>query len=239
MSISPGNAILNSLPADELERLSPILKTVPLKGGQRISSVDEPLSYIWFPEEGAVSRLVHLLTGETVEAGIVGNDGVIGLPLALGAANGVGICRVHVDGTAKVIAAADFDEHVRRRGGPLMDALLLYTNLYIGVLGQLTACHCLHRIEQRLSRCILELSDYGGSNEVRVTHDTLSEFLGVHRPSITYALQALSQTGAISSERRRIVIADRDALLSHACECYTVIRATTARELARIRSAAA
>lgn len=238
MSIFPGNAILESLPSDELERLNPYLKPVTLKSGQRISNVDEPLSHIWFPENGAVSRLVHLLTGETVEAGIVGNDGVIGLPLALGSSNGVGICRVHVDGTARVIAAADFDEQVRRRGGPLMDALLLYTNLYIGILGQLTACHCLHRIEQRLSRCILELDDYGNGNEIRVTHDTLSEFLGVHRPSITYALQALAQTGSISSERRRIIIADRTALMEHACECYTVIRATTARELARMRSAA-
>jgi CRP-like cAMP-binding protein len=238
LSIFPGNAILGSLPSDELERLSPFLKTVTLKSGQRISNVDEPLTHIWFPENGAVSRLVHLLTGETVEAGIVGNDGVIGLPLALGSSDGVGICRVHVDGSARVMAAADFDEHVRRRGGPLMDALLLYTNLYIGILGQLTACHCLHRIEQRLSRCILELDDYGDGGEIRVTHDTLSEFLGVHRPSITYALQALAHTGAISSERRRIVITDRTLLMEHGCECYTVIRATTARELARMRAAA-
>lgn len=239
MSISQGNAILRSLPSDELDRLSPFFKEVPLKAGQRLTAVDEPFNHLWFPEDGAISRLIHLLTGETVEAGIVGNDGVLGLPLVLGARNGVGVCRVHVDGSALTMAASDFDEQVRRRGGPLLDALMLYTNLYISVLSQLTACHCLHRIEQRLSRCILELNDYGDGGEVRVTHDTLAEFLGVHRPSITYALQALAHTGSISSERRRIYVLDRASLLDRACECYTVIRATTEREIARMRQAAA
>ncbi len=125
---------------------------------------------------------------------------------------------------------------MRGSGGPLLDALLLYANLYLLTLGQLTACHCLHRIEQRLSRCILMLSDYSTLDQIRVTHDTLAEFLGVHRPSITYALQALVSEGAIVSERRRIVVADRKILLDHACECYTVIRNTTAREIGRMRT---
>ena len=237
MPISSGNALLRVLPPDEFARLEPFLKSVPLTSGQRLSNVEESVTQVWFPEDGAISRLVHLFTGESVEAGIVGNDGVIGLPLALGASNGLGLCRVHIAGTALVMSAADFDEHVRRHGGPLFDALLRYANLYISVLGQLTACHCLHRIEQRLTRCILTLADYGGDSCVRITHDMLAEFLGVHRPSITYALQALAVTGAVALERRRILIADRDALLRHVCECYAVIRATTARELMGLRAA--
>jgi CRP-like cAMP-binding protein len=236
VSISLGNAILRSLPSGELDRLAPYFKTVRLTAGQRLCTVDEPLAGIWFPVSGAASRLITLLTGETVEAGIVGNDGVIGLPLVLGGHNGAGACFIHADGNALVMNAADFDEHVRRRGGPLLEALLLYTNLYIYTLGQLTACHCLHRIEQRLSRCILMLADYGDDEFVRITHDTLAEFLGVHRPSITYALQALADMGAIGLERRRVIITDREALLGHACECYSAIRNMTARELKRIRA---
>lgn len=236
MSIWPGNAILRALPAEELERLRPFLKGVRFSSGQRICSVDETLPGIWFPESGAASRLNQLLTGETVEVGIVGNDGVIGLPLVLGGSRAAGACVAQADCTALMIATADFEEQVRKHGGPLMDALLMYTNLYISTLAQLTACHCLHRIEQRLSRCILTLADYSGDQQVRITHDTLAEFLGVHRPSITYALQALADTGAISAERRRIVIADRSALLEHSCECYCVIRNSTAREIERIQA---
>jgi CRP-like cAMP-binding protein len=239
VSTLQGNAILQSLPAEEFERLRPHFRTVRLTPGQRVCTVEEPLSGIWFPQSGAASRIIHLLSGETVEAGIVGNDGVIGLPLVLGGERGVGQCFVHIEGTALVMPTQLFDEHVRRHGGPLLEALLLYTNLYISTLGQLTACHCLHRIEQRLSRCILTLQDYGEDRNVRITHDTLAEFLGVHRPSITYALQSLAATGAIASERRRIAILDRQALLGHSCECYNVIRTTTARELARIQEAAA
>lgn len=198
-------------------------------------SVDEQLSTLWFPEDGAVSRLIQLLTGETVEAGIVGNEGVVGLPPVLGSTNSVGACTVQIDGSALTMNVTDFEEHVRNSGSPLLDALLIYTNLHIAVLGQLTACHCLHRIEQRLSRCILQLHDRLGGDRVRTTHDVLSEFLGVHRPSVTYALQALAATGTIALERRSIIVRDRDGLAEHACECYGAIRRLTERELERMR----
>ena len=228
------NAILRALPPDELNRLRPFLRYTPLNARQRLSTTSEPLTQIWFPLEGAISRLVHLPAGETVEAGIVGNDGVIGLPLALGGTHWLGIATVQIGGSALCMSAADFEEYVRAPGSPLADALMLYANLYISVLAQLTACHALHRIEQRLSRCILTLLDYSGTPSVQITHDTLSDFLGVHRPSVTYALQSIAESGAIVSERRRIVVRDRQALLGHSCECYTAIRLSTDRELERM-----
>lgn len=229
------NQILNSLPPDEFSRLQPYLKKVPLTAGQRLCSVDEQLSTLWFPLDGAVSRLVQLLTGETVEAGIVGNEGIVGLPPVLGGSDSVGACTVQIDGTAYAMSVGDFQEQVRQTASPLLDALLIYTNLHIAVLGQLTACHCLHRIEHRLSRCILQLHDRMGGGRVRTTHDVLAEFLGVHRPSVTYALQALAATGTIALERRSIIINDRDAFEQHACECYGAIRRITSRELDRMR----
>lgn len=230
------NHILNSIPAEEYARLEGYLKKVPLIAGQRLCSVDEQVAALWFPESGAVSRLIQLLTGETVEAGIVGNDGVIGLPPVLGSPHSVGACTVQIDGSALCMSVSDFEEHVRGARSPLFDALLVYTNLHIAVLGQLTACHCLHRIEQRLSRCILQLHDHLGGDRVRTTHDVLSEFLGVHRPSVTYALQALAATGTITLGRRSIIIRDRDGLADRACECYAAIRRITARELDRMRA---
>jgi CRP-like cAMP-binding protein len=169
-----------------------------------------------------------------VEAGIVGNEGVVGLPIALGGSQWLGVATVQVPGSAVAMTATDFDEHVRRAGSPLHDALMLYVNLYISILTQLTACHCLHRIEQRLSRCILTLDDYTNNGSVKITHDTLADFLGVHRPSVTYALQSIAETGAIASERRRIVIRNRELLLTHACQCYRAIKDLTARELSHI-----
>jgi CRP-like cAMP-binding protein len=198
-------------------------------------SVEEQVSTLWFPEEGGVSRLIQLQSGETVEAGIIGNEGVVGLPPVLGGYHSVSSCTVQVDGTAMCIAVGDFEEYVRNPRSPLLDALLIYANLSIGVLAQLTGCHCLHRIEQRLSRCVLQLQDITRGDRVRITHDTLAEFLGVHRPSVTYALQALAADGAIALERRSIIVRDRAALMGHACECYGAIRRITDRELDRVR----
>lgn len=230
------NALLGALPDAELERLEPYLKKVPLTPGQRLLNSGEPLSQLTFPLEGAVSRLVHLITGETVEAGIVGNDGVLGLPVALGGTHSFGVAEVQSPGSAVCLSAADYAEHVRAQKSPLFDALVLYTNFYIAILTQLTACHCVHRIERRLSRLILTLDDRSPNGAVRITHDTLAEFLGVHRPSVTYALQALAETGALSSERRRIVIRDRFALEAHACECYTGIREATRAGIEQIKN---
>lgn len=231
-----GNAILRSLPQAERERLKPYFKQLPLRSGQRLAAQAEPLTQLWFPIEGAISRLVTLPAGETVEAGIVGNDGVVGLPIALGGAQWLGAASVQAGGSAFCMSATDFEEHVRACGSPLLEALMLYANLYISVLSQLTACHCLHRIDQRLSRCVLTLDDYTANGSVQITHDTLADFLGVHRPSVTYALQAIAETGAIASERRRIVIRDRESLTRQACECYRTIKQTTARELQRMAS---
>lgn len=230
------NALLGALPGAEIERLKPHLKKITLTPGQRLVSSGEPLAQLCFPLDGAVSRVVHLITGETVEAGIVGRDGVVGLPVALGGSQSHGVAEVQAAGTALCLSAADFAEHVRGAQSPLFDALVLYTNLYIAVLAQLTACHCVHRIERRLSRIILTLDDCSSSGFVRVTHDTLAEFLGVHRPSVTYALQAIAETGALSSERRRIFILDRPALEKHACECYSGIREATRAGLERIKN---
>ncbi len=197
-------------------------------------SFDEPLTALWFPEAGAVSRLVQLLSRETVEAGIVGNEGVIGLPCVLGGERSIGVCTVQTEGSALVMTVGDFNEHVRTSRSPLLDALLVYTNLHIAILGQLTACHSLHRIEQRLCRCILQLNDRHDGERVRITHDVLSEFLGVHRPSVTYALQALAADGAIALERRSVIVRDRALLTERVCECYAAIERITARELARL-----
>jgi CRP-like cAMP-binding protein len=210
-----GNAVLSSLPKDEFDRLAPYFHRVSMERGQILFGSEEPLTHLWFPESGAVTRLVHLHNGESVEAGA---------PITLGRTTGQGQCIVQVPGTAQTLSVVDFEEQVRRLNSPLLHALYDYGGLVIAMLCQLTACHCLHRVEQRLVRCLLTLADHSSNGAVRITHDTLAAFLGVHRPSITYALQALAATGALGSQRRQIEILDRAALEQMVCECYASIR---------------
>lgn len=230
------NALLHALPQGEAERLSPFFKLIPLTTGQRLSSSDEPLTHLFFPTSGAIARLAQLPSGETIEAGMQGNDGALGFPLALGGSNGVGVNRVQLPGEALVISAGDYHEFVAEPGTALQGVMLLYADLQLQVLTQLTACHGLHRIEQRLSRCILSMHDLSVTNgSVRVTHETLADFLGVHRPSVTYAIQALANAGVVASERRRLVVRSREGLLEHACECYVLLRDLQERTFRKIR----
>lgn len=218
------NAVLGTLPVEEVERLEPFLQRVRLDPGQVLFSAEEPISHLWFPESGAVTRLMQLDGGESVEVGTIGSEGVAGLPVALGRGAGLGQCSVQIPGTAIVMSVADFDEHVRKPRTPLLAAMLSYASVQMAVVCRLAACHCLHRVEQRLVRCLLELDDRGASGPLRITHDTLAAFLGVHRPSITYALQALAAGGALAVQRRRIQLLDRDALAALTCECYASIK---------------
>ena len=231
------NTLLGSLPDEEIDRLKRFLRVVPLAAGERLASSDEPLTHIFFPLHGALSRLVQIPSGETVEVGIVGPEGAIGIPIVLGGTTAIGVVRVQSPGLAAALSLADFQEHVRASRSPLFDALLVYANVQLQMVAQLAACHSLHRIEQRLSRCILTLDDYNNDGpSVSITHDALADFLGVHRPSITYALQALASEGTIALERRRLIIRDRVRLMQHACECYSVIRRLVKNELAQLNS---
>ena len=222
------NRLLASLPEEDLSRLEPFFSLVPLVAGERLLGVDDEVPAVFFPLEGAIVRLAQIPSGESVELGLVGPEGAVGLPLALGGHAAFGLSRVQISGRAAVIGATAFDEHVRSRRGMLFDRLLRYAGMQLRLISQLTACHSLHRIEQRLTRCILALADRSADRAtVRVTHDALADFLGVHRPSVTYAVQALSALGLLSAERRRLIVLDRPALEQHACECYAMIRKLT------------
>ncbi len=225
------------MPQGEAERLSRYFKVTALVQGRRLSSAEDSLTHLYFPISGVVSRVAQLPSGETIEAGLQGNEGAVGFPLALGGVYGIGVNRVQLAGEALSISAADYEEHVRQPGAPLQDAMLLYADLQLQILTHLAACHGLHRIEQRLSRCILSLSDCAGANgSVRVTHEMLADFLGVHRPSITYALQALAAGGLVTLERRRLVVRSRQGLMERSCECYGVLRDLRERSFRKIRS---
>lgn len=222
--MTSGNALLSSLPPEELERISVYLRRVELRQGQLLFAAGEPLTHLWFPENGAVARLIQLRSGETIEVGILGNDSMVGLtaPSLVGVANGQ--CLSLLNASALTLSLSDYFSLQDGVRTPLHDVITREAGIAIARLAQIAACHALHRLEQRLARCVLTIEDYAGEPLLPITHDTLASFLGVHRPSVTYALQGLAQNGAIELERRRIIIADREALMASCCECYLSIK---------------
>lgn len=221
--IVTSNTILSTLPASELERLGPYLKHVTLEAGKQLFSPGERADAIYFMESGAVTRYTFVASGESVETGVFGAGSVVGFPRIFGDRPVQGAVVVTVPGSALVMSVADFFDHAPP-GSALYEIILNFALDYMSAIAQIAACHALHRLEARLARLLLTFADYSGDAPVPVTHDALSEMLGVHRPSVTYALQALAQAGAVATERRSLRVRDRDALAQRTCECYAAVR---------------
>jgi CRP-like cAMP-binding protein len=224
---------------NERRRIEPYCERVELRARTTLCACDEPLPYAYFPTSGVCSSLVHAQSGEAVEVGLVGREGMIGLSLVLGEATNPFETMVQVSGEALRIEHQVFVSEVLRTGHAFCDALLKYTNLYLATVAQTAVCNRVHRIEQRLARWLLEMHDRADTSELPMTHELLGLMLGAYRPSITNALKSLQDRGVLRVGRGKVTILDADGLQTDACECHQAIRRRTAATLREIRRMAA
>jgi CRP-like cAMP-binding protein len=161
----------------------------------------------------------------------VGNEGVIGLPEFGGDPE---------SGITAVLEIADADTHVMDldvfqaemdRRADVYDLITRYTKAFVASLMQSVVCNALHPVDGRCARCLLELRDRVGSNELPLTQDALAGILGVRRPTVTLCAGKLHRMGIVDHHQRRVVIRDPAGLESAACECYGVIKGHFARLL--------
>ncbi|HKU66299.1 MAG TPA: Crp/Fnr family transcriptional regulator [Candidatus Baltobacteraceae bacterium] len=233
------NLLLAVVPETERRRIEPYCERVELPPRARLCAPDEPPPYAYFPLNGVCSSLVHAQNGEAVEVGLIGREGMVGLSLVLGEAANPFEIIVQVRGSALRIERNVFVSRVLQTGHSFCDALLKYTNLYLATVAQTAVCNRVHRIEQRLARWLLEVSDRADTNVLPMTHEVLALMLGAYRPSITNALKVLQERGIVQVGRGRLTILDENRLEAEACECHQAIRRRTAATLREIRRMAA
>jgi CRP-like cAMP-binding protein len=217
------NRLLAALPAEEYQRLLPHLEAVELRLGDVLSEPDEPMRYVYFPHRGTLSVLAIMEDGAEVEVGIIGNEGMSGLPIVLGADSTPLQLIVQVAHNATRIRADVFREELKRCG-QFYKLLLRYGQALLVQTAQLAACNRLHTLDERLARWLLMCQDLARANELELTHDFLSVMLGVRRAGVSVAASKLQAEGSISYTRGRIRIVDRQGLEAASCECYAVIR---------------
>lgn len=233
------NLLLGVIPELERRRIEPYCERVELRARSTLIEPEAPIDFVWFPHSGVLSNLVHVQTGEAVEVGLVGREGMAGLPLVLGGFANPFHVIVQSPGTATRIAREDFVHHVLDARHPFCKALLKYANLFLSTVAQTAACNRLHRIEQRLARWLLDMRVRVGGEVVPVTHELLGLMVGAYRPSVTNALAALEERGIIRAGRGQIVILDPALLAAQACECHELIQGRTGDTLREIREMAA
>jgi CRP-like cAMP-binding protein len=218
-----GNEILNSIPEAEYNRLRPELEFVQLPHHHILHEAGERLEFAYFLNEGLASLVVLTSDGRSVEVSIVGHEGIVGTPLAVGLHRGPYRTIMQISGTAFRIKAEMLDALLDE-----MPELRLLLNRFVLVQGlqiaQIAACNRLHEIEQRLARWLLMCQDRVNSEYLPVTHEFLAQMLGTGRPSVSLAAGILQKAGTIENARGNLKILNRPELEAAACECYRAIQ---------------
>jgi CRP-like cAMP-binding protein len=231
-SAPPRNRLLARLPAEEFERLRPHLSQIVLTAGEAIYDSGRPADWIYFPTTAVVSFVHTTESGATTQVGLVGNEGVLGLAVLLGAKSLPDGAVVQIAGEA-LRAKGEIVAQEFWRGGAFQHLLLRYLQTLMTQISQTAACNQMHSVEQRLCRWLLLCLDRVESDELTMTQEFLARMLGDRRESVTLAAGNLQSLGLIQYARGRMVVLDRAGLEARACGCYQLGRSEIAQMLAR------
>lgn len=195
------------------------LNPVPLSLKQIVYEVGAPLEHVYFVEHGVVSIITKMTTGETIEAGMIGLEGMVGLSALFGDEKSGEYALVQAPGIALRMSAADciaaFDQSEDVRS-----VILRYTGTLLSLGMRTAACNTLHSLQQRTARWLLMMHDRLQSDAMPLTHEFLSTMLGTRRTRITEAAGELQRSGLIRYARGIVNILDHPGLCAIACECY-------------------
>lgn len=217
------NEILLDLPRKEMEMLLPKLEFVRLKTHHVLHEPGDSLKSAYFCDTGLVSILSVFPDGKSVEVGLVGKEGFVGLPLVAGfrtaptrAVAQIEATAFRVDGEALMV--------ILRQCPNLERQLQQFSQIMAMQVTQIAACNRLHEVDERLARWLLMSADRIGSNSVPLTHEFLAQMLGTRRSSVTVAAGMLEKAGLIAHSRGDVEIIDRKKLEEAACECYGLMQ---------------
>ncbi|GEP10014.1 cyclic nucleotide-binding protein [Methylobacterium gnaphalii] len=226
------NRLLRALDPDDYRLLAGAFEPVQLTLGQHLTEANQPIGHAYFIEEGLVSLLADTMrpAADRVEIGIVGYEGMVGVPLLLGTDRSPHVALVQTEGRALAVPAPVLDEALGM-SRTLRGALGRYVQSLIVQVGQTVYANADFNIEARLARWIVMAQDRLGRDELPITHEFLSLMLGVRRPGVTTATHTLEGAGMIRAQRGRITVLDRDKLLALAAASYGLAEAEYERLL--------
>ncbi|MEZ5573878.1 MAG: Crp/Fnr family transcriptional regulator [Halioglobus sp.] len=217
------NRVLACIPAKDYTRLQANLELTELKFGAVLYQPGKAIKYVYFPTNSLISLLTSVDKRRSLEVGMVGNEGMAGMPFILGI--GVSGVRAIVQGAGSALRmpAAPFRVEFDRNRA-LQQALYRYTYALMAQISQTAACNRFHDAEARLSRWLLMTRDRIGSDQFPLTHEFLAHMLGLRREGVTEAASALRQRKLINYSRGKIQILDVRGLKKSSCSCYQTVK---------------
>lgn len=213
------NQILLSLPLKERESLFPKLEFVRLKTHHVLHEPGDTLKSAYFCNSGLVSILSVFSNGKSVEVGLVGKEGFVGLPLVAGFRTAPTRALAQIEATAFRVDGEAL--RVVLRDCPSLERQLhQFSQIMAMEVTQIAACNRLHEMDERLARWLLMSADRIGSSSVPLTQEFLAQMLGTRRSTVTVAAGMLEKAGLIVHSRGAVEIIHRQKLEEASCECY-------------------
>ena len=217
------NHLLSALPVPDYTRLSAQLELIHLPQGKILCEAGAVLNHVYFPTTSIISLLYLTEDGGCAETAVVGNEGMLGVSVFMGAESTPCQALVQTPGAAyrlnKHVLKQEFD-----RSSSVRYVLLRYTQALLTHMAQTAVCNRHHSVDQQLCRWLLLNLDRSPSNVLAMTHEVIANKLGVRREGITDAAGKLRSAGLISYNRGQITVLDRDRLEDRSCECYSVVK---------------
>lgn len=219
----PDNLLLAALPKEERARVAEFLTLVELESGYVMIEPQEPITNIYFPINAVTSTIQELSDGSSIESGLMGVEGMIGIQLWLRSQTTATRTLIQVAGRLYKMKADAFIREVRDRQTPLNDLIARYTHAFLNMTSMVAACNRLHTIDERLCRWLKLTHDRVRRDEFQIRHDFLAQMLGVHRPTVSTAANILQKAGLITYRRGHLKILNSEGLRDGACECLELM----------------
>lgn len=217
------NTILLSIADEEFAALRQDLIYMDLPQHLVLQEPRHKLEFIYFLNSGMASRVFRTKDGDSVEVGVVGNEGFVPISAVAGLRSSPHQVVMQIEGTGFRLSTTALDLAMKDFPG-LLASLSRYAAVHGLQVAQTAGCNRLHDLEQRLSRWLLLTQDRVGSGLLRITHDFLATMLGTDRPSVSLAAGALQRKRIIEYSHGSVKVLNRKKLESSACECYSVIQ---------------
>jgi CRP-like cAMP-binding protein len=218
-AVHRANQLLAALEPEDFAFLEPYLDVVDLAKGQVLYEAGDTIRHTYFPHDCIVSLVNVMEDGRFVEVTSFGCEGLLGLISALVSRVSFGRYRVQIGGTASRISLNKMHEAIDARP-KIRHLVLSYTEALLAQTFQSVSCNAVHTVEARCANWILSTRDRMDHDSLPLTHETLSEMLGVQRSTVSLILRTFQTAGLISQSRGVITLKDRAGLEEIACECY-------------------
>ena len=232
------NLLLSALSREDFALLRPHLAEIRLKQKTILQQPNAPITHVCFPLSGMISMLAILKTGEAIEIAAIGREGAVGARLGRRPEVAFAQAIVQLPGMALKMTIEKFQD-AARNNPTIIDLAACASEIMAVNLQQSAACNALHPLEARLARWLLHSRDRYDADELPLSHEFLSEMLGVRRTTVSLAAFTLQNAGVIHYRRGKISIADRKGLESISCDCYRTVKQNISAIIVPEKSASA